>query len=930
MKAVKLKENVYWVGMQDPQLRVFDVVMYTEYGTSYNAYLVQGEEKTALIETVKNKFADEYLRDLATLIAPDKIDYLVMNHTEPDHAGSVEYLLKQNPNITVLGSPSAIDFLKEITNHSKFKYREVGDGDRLELGGKTLHFIDAPFLHWPDSMYSYLQEDKILFSCDSFGCHYADERLFNDVIEGDFIDAYKYYFDMIMGPFKPYVRSALDKIAKLDIEMICPGHGPVLRTELDRYIDLYRQWSQSPVKAEGDPPRIVMAYASAYGYTKTLADSIQEGITMIADFDIRSFDLVETPVSEVLDEIFLADGLLLGSATINGDALPPLWKLLTSLIPVVHGGKLASAFGAYGWSGEAVPNMEARLRALRMEVMPGFRVRFKPSERQLEQAFTFGMDFAKQLQARFEPAEKQQWRCLVCGYVHEGAEPPAICPACGVDKANFVLQAKEDEFSQDSSQRFVIIGGGIAAQSAAEAIRKRNRSASVIMLSAEPWPPYYRPMLSDYLSEDLSDAKLFLHDEAWYGEQAIELRLNAEVAAIDAKGHRLTLADGSEVEYDKLIVATGARANIPPLPGAGLKVVFSQRDQEDAPNIKAALPAAKKAVVIGGGVLGLEAVWEMVSAGLEVAVVEFMPRIMPRQLDTDGSERLQALMAAKGVKLYLGVSTEAILGEDSVSAVKLADGNTLPADLVLLSTGVKPNVEIAAAAGLDIERGITVDEAMRTSVSDIYAAGDVAEYKGANIGLWPLATEMGRIAGAAAAGDWVEYKQPPISTMLMAFDTELFSMGEVNEEPAALRITEVKDITNNFYKKSFEKNGVLIGEITFGQKVTAASTMGSLGRNAGGEMVVTKWKCKVCGYIHEGPEPPDECPVCGAGKDMFEPAMDAPGGAAADAPKAAPAPSADGEKVWRCGVCGYEHKGDQPPDECPVCGAPGEVFELVG
>jgi len=189
-----------------------------------------------------------------------------MNHTEPDHSGSVKQLMDKIPGLTILASPTALNFLKEITN-STLNTRKVNHGAQLELGGKTLEFISVPFLHWPDSMYSYLKEDKFLFTCDSFGCHYSDPRMFNDVVDKDFTNAYKYYFDMIMGPFKPYILEALDKIKNLDIEIICPGHGPIICQNLDYYYDLYRQWANLLPADEDDRPQIVMPYVTTYGYT---------------------------------------------------------------------------------------------------------------------------------------------------------------------------------------------------------------------------------------------------------------------------------------------------------------------------------------------------------------------------------------------------------------------------------------------------------------------------------------------------------------------------------------------------------------------------------------------------------------------------------------------------------------------------------------
>ncbi len=390
-KSLNVTKDVYWVGALDKDLRVFDIVMTTEYGTSYNSYIVKGSEKTALIETAKDKFFDEFMTRLKEVTEPEKIDYLIVNHTEPDHSGSVEKFLDINPDITVVGSVSAIKFLGEITNR-KFKSLVVKEGDTIDLGGKTLSFVSAPFLHWPDSMYTYLQEEKTLFTCDSFGCHYADDKVFNDLIEGDFSDAYKYYFDCIMGPFKEHVLKVLDKVEKLDVKIVCPGHGPVLRKDLQKYFDLYRQWS---TVTKGN--YAVVAYASAYGYTKILAEAVAKGIEE-SGTPVKLFNLEEATTAQVLGEVALAKGIVLGSPTIVNDMVPPVAAVLAGLNPTINKGLTAGAFGSYGWSGEAANNIQARFEQLKFKTpLPPLRVMFKPSEEQYNQAVQFGKDFATSL-----------------------------------------------------------------------------------------------------------------------------------------------------------------------------------------------------------------------------------------------------------------------------------------------------------------------------------------------------------------------------------------------------------------------------------------------------------------------------------------------------------------------------------------------------
>ena len=393
MSAIKAMDDLWWVGVEDHDLRVFDIVMHSDWGTSYNAYAVRGSEGVALFETVKEKFFDEYLANLKEVCSLDEVRYIVVGHTEPDHSGSLEKLLDLTPNATVVGSATAITFLKEIVN-KPFASRAVKDGETIDLGGRTLSFLSVPFLHWPDSMYTYIPEMKALFTVDSFGCHYADDRVFNDLIDGDFAEAYKYYFDCIMGPFKPFVLKALDKIKGLDIQFIGNGHGPVLRTDIPKYLEMYRAWA-TPVVVPADERRVAIAYVSAYGYTRQLAGVIADALAEGGVKHVELYDLVECDLETARAAVQSADGFLLGSPTLVGDALPPIYEMLVGLNPIIHKGKPAGAFGSFGWSGEAVPKLTAQMQAIGLKLpVEGLKVRFKPSEAQLAEARQFGLDFA--------------------------------------------------------------------------------------------------------------------------------------------------------------------------------------------------------------------------------------------------------------------------------------------------------------------------------------------------------------------------------------------------------------------------------------------------------------------------------------------------------------------------------------------------------
>lgn len=396
----KITEDLFWVGALDPNLRIFDIIMETKYGTSYNSYILKCSEGIVLFETVKEKFFDEHLDKIRSVVDLKDITYVVVNHTEPDHAGSVAKILEYAPNATVIGSSLAIKYLSEIIN-KPFRHKVVKDEETLSLGNKTLKFLSVPQLHWPDTMYTYILEDKTLVTCDSFGAHYCDERILKSSIESEkedeYIDAYNYYFNMIMGPFKPFMLKAIDKISNLELNYICPGHGLVLdNSNIEKYVNLYKEWCQ-PVKREKQS--IVIPYVSAYGYTGIIAEAVKNGIEAANfDVDILMYDLVTADMNEVLKEINQCSGLLIGSPTLLCDTLPQIWTILSSLNPVIHKGLPASCFGSYGWSGEGLKNINERFKQLKFNIVSEpLGIMFKPSEENLESAFNFGYNFAKKV-----------------------------------------------------------------------------------------------------------------------------------------------------------------------------------------------------------------------------------------------------------------------------------------------------------------------------------------------------------------------------------------------------------------------------------------------------------------------------------------------------------------------------------------------------
>ena len=818
MKTLELRDGFYWAGIVDDNLRVFDIIMYTEFGTTYNSYVWKAGDKVVLFETAKEKFFDEYLDKLKEIIDVTKIDYLIVDHTEPDHAGSIGRLLEYSPQMKIVATGCAIGFLKEIVNHD-FTSIAVKDNQTMEIGGKTLRFLVVPNLHWPDTMYTYIEEEQLLVTCDSFGSHYG----FHDVLASKVTDqegymrATKYYFDCIIGPFKPFMLKALDKVRQLDVSMICPGHGPVIDENIDRMYNIYEDWCT--VVNPNRKKTVIIPYVSAYGYTKQLAEEISRGIQDSGDIDVRSYDLVEADQDKVLEELGFADGILFGTPTIVGEALKPICDLTTSIFAGTHGGKLASAFGSYGWSGEGVPHIIERLKQLRMKVVDGLKIRFKPGENNLLDAYEYGYNFGCILQKKENPKKKGSRtlvKCLVCGEIFDSSME--ICPVCGVGKENFVsVDAEESSFRKDTDHFYVILGNGAAGLSAAKAIRERDKTGSVIMISNEAYPTYNRPMLTKSMVAELDAKEILVEPEAWYQENNIHLLLEKEVTGIHTDKKEITLSDGTALKYTKLIYALGSECFVPPIPGTDKPEVVAIRRMSDIEKIEAMLYRVQNVVVIGGGVLGLEAAWELKKSRKQVVVLEAAPQIMGRQLDEGASQMLTDISRSNGIDIHAGVQIASIEGESSVTGVKLADGREFPAELVIVSAGVRANVGAAKNAGLDINRGIVVNADMSTSDENIFACGDCAEYEGINYAIWPQALEQGKVAGANAAGDALTYTTVSAGLSFHGMNTGLYAIGDNGKNPNLIyRTVEFKDMGRKQYEKYYFLNNRLCGAILIG------------------------------------------------------------------------------------------------------------------
>ena len=379
MGAEKLKDNIYWVGVKNPELRVFDIIMETKKGTTYNSYVIN-DEKVAVLDAVKDGYYDEFKENLISVIGEKKVDYVIVHHTELDHTGSLIKLIEDYPDMKVVGSRSTLINLKNILNR---EFNGVEAKEEICLGELTLKFIIAPNLHWPDTMFTYVEDKNFLFTCDFTGCHYSPKGKITDNFGEEYFVEMKYYFDCIMGPFKKFVNMGLNKIKDLEIDFIAPSHGPVHVANIEGVLNKYETWAkEEPV----DLKKVEIFYITAYGNTERIANFMKEKLEA-KGFKADVTEITSITLEECKKRIESAKGFMVGSPTINQDAVKPAWDLLSVVCPITNRGKAALAFGSFGWSGEGVPMLTARIKSLKLKtVEPGLKFCFVPSEEDYKNA----------------------------------------------------------------------------------------------------------------------------------------------------------------------------------------------------------------------------------------------------------------------------------------------------------------------------------------------------------------------------------------------------------------------------------------------------------------------------------------------------------------------------------------------------------------
>ena len=364
-------------------------------------------------------------------------------------------------------------------------------------------------------------------------------------------------------------------------------------------------------------------------------------------------------------------------------------------------------------------------------------------------------------------------------------------------------------------KRYVIIGNGVAGNTAAEQILKYDTSRKITIFSEENQPFYYRVRLPEAVAGEVDLDRITIHPESWYEEHGIELLKDNAAGEVDIIGGRIRGADGEIRRFDKLLLAVGARSFIPPVAGSNLPGVYALRTWQDARAIAEQASGSDRAILVGGGLLGLEAGYGLIRRGIKVQVVEFFDRLLPRQMDPAGAAKLQKRLEALGFSFYLGAKAKEISQSAGGLSLALEDGQVLDGGLVLFSAGIRPNLELAVNMGLDTDKGIKVDDHLRTSAPDVYAAGDAIEHHGRLYGIWPAARDQGRVAGINMAGGDTEYNGTIMSNSLKVVGVDLTAAGEIDAD-GNLDSAVYED--DEIYRKIVAKDGRLAGFIFYGAK----------------------------------------------------------------------------------------------------------------
>ncbi|MFA4984629.1 MAG: flavodoxin domain-containing protein [Candidatus Omnitrophota bacterium] len=392
--AVEIKKDIYWVGAVDYNARSFHGHTYnTSRGTTYNSYLIK-DEKVALVDTVYDPFACEMIARVKEIVEPREIDYIIANHVETDHSGALPDIMRLCPKAKVLGTAKCREGLWKHY-YGSWDFQTLKTGDKINLGRRALSFIEAPMIHWPDSMFTYCPEEELLMPNDAFGQHYATSKRFDDEVnQAELMDEAAKYYANILWPLGSVILRKIEEVQKtgISIKTIAPSHGVIWRRDPARIINAYMSWAKSELR-----PKVVIVYETMWGATDRMARNIAEGI-IASGIEVKLFDVTASDRTEVIKEMLDAGGYLVGSSTHDNGMLPAIAGFLQFFKGLKPRGRIAAAFGSFGWAGGALKEIEEELRQAGVEVkQEGLGVKYVPDTPELKKCYDFGKEFARSL-----------------------------------------------------------------------------------------------------------------------------------------------------------------------------------------------------------------------------------------------------------------------------------------------------------------------------------------------------------------------------------------------------------------------------------------------------------------------------------------------------------------------------------------------------
>lgn len=720
-------------------------------GRGQNTYLLDAGSCAVLLGSPPAPEAGEWASAIRCLLPGRELRYAALFGTPHDVRG-LGALQEQFPDLTVIAGKALLFSLGELGRLPE-KTIEIRSARTLKLGTRELAFSSPAALREAASLRVTDRESGLRFGAD--GCTAFEEEPKPAIKEKE---------NALRRPVVAVVHSGSDSIRLLAdrIEQGIRSHG------------------------EGTAPKVL------------------------------DLDLAHMNRQEVLAALPGADAYLFGTEDHDDNAETAVWEVAVALRRRDAAGKRAAVFYTQ-YAGRQVPDaLRAYLAALGMKLdMPDFFVEGKTAERHLKNAEDYGFGIGCCVLGIPNPRQPKLVRCLVCGEIFDASL--GACPVCGVGLEQCQpVDEEEITYRVDTDRNYLIIGGCTAAVSAADAIRQRDKTGHITLLSSENYLPINRPMLIKEIDVVVSEPETIqAHPKAWYEERNLDFRLGCTATAIHPETKTVETSDGQVFPYDKLILATGAECFIPPIQGSDKPGVIAVRHFEDTKELFHRMETAKNAVVIGGGILGLEAAREFMRSGIAVTVLEATPQIMWRQIDATSSALLRKAMKKMHIDCFEGVNVAEIEGEEKPTGVRLSDGRVFPADVVVMSCGVKANTALAVAAGVKADRAIVVDMFMRTNVPDIYACGDCCWYDGVNYQLMAEASAQGRVAGAHAAGDRsVYFSNRLIGMHVEGIGATMFAIGDAGKnEKLSYKTVETQDEIRNRHETYWFSGGALKGAV---------------------------------------------------------------------------------------------------------------------